>query len=62
MLVGGGWYIQWEDGGQELVAAWSQTDDAMEPLVVSEDGKTIVPAGDRGEYAIQHPQQFSRAT
>lgn len=62
-MEGSGWQVTWEDGRTERVAAFTAAEDAgsMEPYVVSEDGRNLVPASTRGEYTLAHPNQFSRA-
>jgi hypothetical protein len=58
-----GWYLTWDSGTPELIIAFGDDGTgALVPLVLGDDQKSIVPAGDRGEYTLAHPHQFTRAT
>jgi hypothetical protein len=57
-----GWMIVWEDGKRELIVAWAPDGDGhLMPYVVDTDNKTVVPADERGDYTLEHPNQHTRA-
>ena len=58
-----GWYLTWTNGSPELIIAFGDDGSGvLVPLVLGDDKKSIIPAGDKGEYTLAHPHQFTRSS